>query len=182
MDYRLRRISDKYISAGELPADVDQVVTIDRIVTGDVTGEGGKITTTGLLYFKGWPKAMVLNSGNGKTIRKLYGKDDDAWLGKSISLYRSTTKVGGDPDVPCIRVRPAVPKTGRADPQPNEEAAAYVSSVCKLLEEAKTLDEIKAITKEHGARLNALPKDLCALAERTRVAMVKTFEKPAGAA
>ena len=180
MDYRLRRISDKYISAGELPADVDQVVTIDRIVTGDVTGEGGKITTTGPLHFKGWAKAMVLNSGNGKTIRKLYGKDDDAWIGKSISLYRSTTKVGGDPDVPCIRVRPAVPKTGRADPQPNEEVARYVAATCIELEAATSLEQLEAIAQAHRERVAALPKDLAEHVKRSKATMAKTFATPAG--
>ncbi len=181
MDYRLRRISDKYISAGELPVDVDLVVTIDRIVTGDVTGEGGKITTTGLLYFKGWAKAMVLNSGNGKTIRKLYGKDDDAWLGKAVSLYRSTTKVGGDPDVPCIRVRPAVPKSGRADPQPNEDAAKYVMEVGTELEAATSLEQLEAIALAHRERVAALPKALADTVKRVKAAMVKALT-PAGAA
>lgn len=177
MDYRLRRISPLHISAGELPEKGELVVTIARIETQDVTAPGGKITTTGVVYFKGWKKGMVLNSGNGKTIRKLYGKDDDAWIGKPIALYRDTTEAFGDPDTPCIRVRPKVPSSGRADPQPNEEAAALTSKICNALEAATTKEAVEAVATEHRDAVAKLPQALREQVKRTKAAMIDTFNK-----
>lgn len=181
MDYRLRRISPKYISAGELPADKDTVVTIARITTEDVVGEGGKLSTMGIVYFKGWTKGWCLNSGCGKTIRKMYGAEDDQWIGKVIAIYRATTKVGGDADVPCIRVRPTPPKTTRADPQPAPEDGdpntALLERVCRELEAATTVAQVDDIVAAHGAAIKAMPAAMRKLANDTRASVLAALAK-----
>jgi hypothetical protein len=56
-------------------------------------------------------RGLLLNKTNGKTIAKLYGNETDAWVGKRVTLYPTTTQFGRD-NVECIRVRPIVPKAG----------------------------------------------------------------------
>lgn len=176
MDYRLRRISDIYISAGELPGDKDTIVTIEKITTEKIIGKGGKKTTKGVLYFRGWDKGMVFGSGVGDTIRSLYGKDDDAWLGKSIALHRSTTKVGPDSDVPCIRVRPTKPSSGRADPQPNKDAAALAAKVNAEMEAATTKEQVEAVAATYRDQVKALPKELLDLVLATKAGVLAALE------
>lgn len=68
-----------------------------------------------------------------KTIEKLYGTGDvTAWVGKLITLFVTTTSVGGE-DVYCLRVRPTIPQAkaakneaapnDRTEPPPAEAAA-----------------------------------------------------------
>lgn len=54
------------------------------------------------------PLPLLLNKTNAKTIAQLYGNNPSAWVGKLVTLYPSTTSVGGA-EVDCIRVRPKVP-------------------------------------------------------------------------
>lgn len=66
---------------------------------------------------------MVLNRTNAKTIAKLYGPEVNEWVGKRITLYATTCKLGRD-TVPCIRVRAEVPPPKQAKnqaPQPQPE-------------------------------------------------------------
>lgn len=72
-------------------------------------------------------KQFVANSTNCETIAGMYGNDVDAWVGKLVTLYQTTTrdpKNPRGPEVPCIRVRPRKP-TGQAEEieaQPVDEA------------------------------------------------------------
>lgn len=54
---------------------------------------------------------LALNKTNAKTIVGLYGNKPAKWVGKTITLYPTTTDVGGE-TTECIRVRPVVPGTG----------------------------------------------------------------------
>lgn len=54
------------------------------------------------------PLPLLLNKTNAKTIAQLYGNNPAQWVGKLITLFPSTTSVGGE-DKDCIRVRPKVP-------------------------------------------------------------------------
>ena len=62
-----------------------------------------------VLYFLGKELGFVANKTNGKTIGGMYGLKTEAWVGKRITLYATTTKLGGEM-VDCIRVRPTIPK------------------------------------------------------------------------
>lgn len=95
----------------------DWTVTIERVVGGEVTGDGGQKTKKPILYFKGTKKGLVCNITNARTIAGLYGgsfKTED-WVGKRITLYPTTTTRGRD-TVECIRIRPMVPKGKDAPP------------------------------------------------------------------
>lgn len=78
-----------------------------------------------VIRFDGADKAMVANSTNCETIEGMYGADTDAWTGKMVTLYQTTCDVGPKRNVPCIRVRPTIPR-GKSEPiasQPVDPAA-----------------------------------------------------------
>ena len=99
-------------------------VTIERVKGGELTGEGGKKTKKPLCYFKGSKtgKPLALNSTNCKAIAGMYGNDTDAWIGKRITIFPTTTNFGAD-IVDCIRVKPGIPTGKDAAPPPESNAA-----------------------------------------------------------
>lgn len=102
-----------YIYAFDLNGK-DVTVEITKVVQGELTGSGGRKARKPVAYFKGKEKGLALNSTNCKTIAGLYGNDTTAWIGKLITLYPTTTTMGGD-TVECIRVRPRAP-SAKAEP------------------------------------------------------------------
>lgn len=89
-----------------------------------------KVTIT----FNGARKKMVSNSTNCETIEGMYGPDTDAWVGKRVTLYATTTSLGRK-TVPCIRVRPTVPR-GAAETMAEREPAAEDEAQRREQEEA----------------------------------------------
>ncbi len=87
----------------------DVTVTIEKVVPGEVTGEGGKKSKRPVVYFKGKNKPLALNATNCKTIARMFGNETNAWAGKAITLYPTVTQKGGE-ETPCLRVRPAAAK------------------------------------------------------------------------
>lgn len=79
-----------------------------------------------VIRFKVARKGFVSNATNCETIEGMYGEDYNLWVGKKITLYATTTmmagKKRGDPmrKVPCIRVRPSIPK-GAAEAMEEKE-------------------------------------------------------------
>lgn len=61
------------------------------------------------------PLPLLLNKTNAKTIAQLYTKKPANWVGKLITLYPTTTEVGGETQ-DCIRIRNAVPADKRRAP------------------------------------------------------------------
>lgn len=59
------------------------------------------------------PLPLLLNKVNAKTIAQLYTKRPADWVGKWITLYPTTTEVGGETR-DCIRVRNQEPVVDRA--------------------------------------------------------------------
>lgn len=96
-----------YVGAWDLNGK-DVTVTISKVAGGEVMGDGGRKSRKLILYFEGKDKPMVCNKTNGKTIAALYGNDASDWIGKSITLYPTTTTMGSETK-DCIRVRPRVP-------------------------------------------------------------------------
>jgi hypothetical protein len=108
----------KWLKAADLVGK-DVTLTIARVVKElvkmrkrtDRTNENGE-EECWIIYFaegrdpkKGW----ILNrEKNPHAIRDLYGAKADDWIGKRITLYPTTTNVGGEIK-PCIRVRPTAP-------------------------------------------------------------------------
>lgn len=89
----------------------DVTVTIDKVTGGELTMSGGKKNKKPIIFMKGTEKKLVINATNGKTIASLYGNHIEDWIGKRITLYKSTTRSPqGDGEVECIRIRPKVPE------------------------------------------------------------------------
>ena len=107
-----------YIGSWDLP-EKDLTVKISKVVGEELTTVGGRKNKKPILSFVGKEKKMVVNKTNSKAIAGMYGNYVEAWVGKRITLYVSTTNnPDGSGSVECIRIRPTVPgasKTARED-------------------------------------------------------------------
>jgi len=105
-----------YFGAWDLEGG-DKVVTITRVIGGELTGPGGKKSKKPVLYVQGSEKGIPLNKTNGKTIASMYGNYVTEWVGKSITLFKSSTRNPQDGgEIDCIRIRPEAPQ--RQEPPP----------------------------------------------------------------
>lgn len=136
-DYRSLYDKD-YIGAWDLDSG-DRTIVITKVIAGQLTGQGGRKSKKPVVYFRGSEKGFALNATNGKTIAALYGNHVENWVGKRITLYKSSTRnPDGSGDVDCIRVRPQV-KDGAAgfseDPVDKEPRISeqQVSAIIDLL-------------------------------------------------
>jgi hypothetical protein len=126
MDYRAM-FEGKYMGAWNLVDGEgnkrDLTLTIARVEAQQIIGEGGKTNKKPLITFepKGdWtPLPMVAGKTVAKTIAGMYGNDTRTWVGRKITLFATTTSVGGQ-EKDCIRVRPSIP----ADPPAAKGKAA----------------------------------------------------------
>ncbi len=113
-----------YLGSWDLPENRDIVVTIEKVVGGELVGNGGKKNKKPVISFIGKEKKFVSNVTNSKAIAGLYGNHVEKWAGKRITLYVSTTRdpsTGGD--IPCIRVRPQAPAAPSAPPSESQAPA-----------------------------------------------------------
>lgn len=90
----------------------DVTARIARVEAGTLTGSGGRKTKKPVVYFEGKEKGLALCKTNAKTIAALYGNDTDKWVGRSITLFPTTTQFGSE-TVDCIRIRPSIPRSSR---------------------------------------------------------------------
>lgn len=113
-----RSMTDRdYLYAYDLQGR-DVTVTIEKVVAGELTSTGGKKTKKPIVSFVGKAKPLALNATNAKTIAAMYGNHTEAWIGKAITIWPTTTSMGGE-TVECIRIRPTVPKqNGKPAPKP----------------------------------------------------------------
>lgn len=110
-DYRSLYDKD-FIGAWDLQTG-DLTVTIKKVIGGTLTSVGGRKSKKPVVYMAHTEKGFALNATNGKTIASLYGNFTEKWIGKQITLYKSTTRSpDGSGDVECIRVRPQMPEAG----------------------------------------------------------------------
>lgn len=100
-------VDPRYIGAYALPNGNDLTVTIELVRLEEITMMGGKKEDHSIMYIKG-QKPMILNATNSKSIHKMYGPYIEEWVGKQITLYASTAKLGGEL-VECLRIRPNIP-------------------------------------------------------------------------
>lgn len=104
-------VESKYLSHFEL-AGRDVTVTIKSIALSEIVGAGGKKSKKALVMFQGKQKGMVMGATCLKTIARIYGDDTDAWIGKPITIYPTTTEASGE-TVGTIRIRPTAPASAR---------------------------------------------------------------------
>lgn len=88
----------------------DWTLVIEKVQAGEVIGLDGKKAKKPVLTFVGAGKPLAICKTDARTITSLYGKETSEWVGKSITLFPSTTRLGMEANKPCVRVRPAVPK------------------------------------------------------------------------
>jgi hypothetical protein len=94
-------------------------LTIAKVTQGELrTPDSRKVDKRPIVHFERTPKTLVLNATNGKTIAAMYGAQVEAWTGKRITVFATTTAFGGR-TVECIRVQPTKPpaKGGNALPE-----------------------------------------------------------------
>lgn len=92
-----------YISAADLDGK-DATLTIESIQHEDVVGESGRKENLPIVTFAKAKKKFILNRTNAKAIAAQHGPDVDGWVGKSITIYPTTTKAKGEV-TECIRIR-----------------------------------------------------------------------------
>ena len=100
----------KWLKAADLKEKKHRL-TIDKVEIVEFKDGSQKAAIT----FKGRDKGMVLNKTNAAIITKEFGPDSDAWEGRGIIIYPTTTDFGGE-QVDCIRVERHIP-----DAEPNDD-------------------------------------------------------------
>ena len=104
-----KKLTDpRFIGVYALPNEGDDLtVEITHVTHEEVTMMGGKKEMHTIAHLKG-QKPLILNKTNSLSIEKLYSPYIETWAGKLITIYASTTNMGKEKNVPCLRVRPQV--------------------------------------------------------------------------
>lgn len=107
-------MDNDYLCAFDLQGR-DVTLTISEVRGGELTGNGGKKSRKPLIFFAESKsgKPLAFNATNSKIVAGFFGNDTDAWIGKRITLYPTTTQFGGE-ERECIRVRPKLPEEPKA--------------------------------------------------------------------
>ncbi len=100
-------VNPDYIGAYCIEKDTTvKIIAVNREI---VKGEGGKKEECTVAKLEGM-KPFILNRTNAKTITRIYNTPYiEDWVGKSITIYPTTTKVAGEV-VECLRVREVMPQ------------------------------------------------------------------------
>lgn len=106
-------------------------------------------------FYESNRKFVCGNRENEDIMCRLYGNKAEDWVGKKITLYATTTRMGSDPKVPCIRIRNKIP--GDLGPPIGKQAAATIES--RLGEQGKSLDDLRKAVGAEG-KLETWPKGL----------------------
>lgn len=122
-----------YIFAFDLNGK-DVTVTIAKVEAGQIASNGGRKAKKPIVYFEGTEKGFPLNSTNARTIASLYTPYTEKWLGQKITLFPTTTQMGGE-TVECIRVRPTIP--GKKAKQSADELTDAIREEMQKNEAAK---------------------------------------------
>lgn len=142
----------------------DRIVTIAKVEAGTVGGQQGREKSKkAILHFREFSKPFAANVTNAKTIAGLYGSKVEAWVGKRITLYGTTTTFGRE-TVECIRIRPTVPSgegesfegkpVDREVREKQDRAARREESPGNAITAAKTSEEMLEAIKSCAAWIN----------------------------
>ena len=83
-----------YLSQSDV--ETPRVLTIAKVAMQEVRRPNGKVVKP-VIHFRGDAKPMVANKTNSLVIAKLYGRDSDSWIGRSIEVYAEPNiKMGGE--------------------------------------------------------------------------------------
>lgn len=114
----------EFIAAVEMAEGVDYPATISNIELKDlhVVGKEKKVRKAVVSFRE--CKPLVLNRTNEGTIARLYGSNAREWIGRKITMYRTTTKLGRQ-TVECIRIRDTAPTEQQRAEQPNPSRPVF---------------------------------------------------------
>jgi len=85
----------------------DAKLTIKSVAApGTVKSADGSPIDKPIVFFEETDKGFIINITNARTIGLAHGNEMDAWAGKKITLFATTTDAFGKKAVPCVRVRP----------------------------------------------------------------------------
>jgi len=94
-----------YLGAEDLPEDKDIPLIIEAVFKEMAFNPGSKKEVeVGVLKFKDKSLKMILNITNSKAIAAVYGTETNKWIGQTIKLYRTTTRLGNK-TVACLRIK-----------------------------------------------------------------------------
>jgi hypothetical protein len=123
----------------------DVVVTIASVKPGTVEGEKGRKDKKAIVQLKEFKKPWACNITNCKTIAGMYGQHVEQWVGKQVALFEDTTKSADGKTVPCIRVRPMVPRGAPAQRErpkgPVHSATTREELLAAIASSAATISE-----------------------------------------
>lgn len=102
----------QWVGAWDL-AGKDRTLEISGVKAAQITSQRGT-NKKPIVSFKGAKKQLILNKTMMRVVAAMYGFDTAAWIGKPVTLYATTTDVGGK-TVDCVRIRPGVPKKKAED-------------------------------------------------------------------
>jgi hypothetical protein len=143
-------INPDYIGAYSMPDSGELTVTIDYVQSEEIIGSQGKKDFCTVAHLVG-EKPMILNVTNNKSIAKLYGNYVEDWAGKRITLYSTTTRLGGE-TVECLRIRPNVAKREKAQITEARLDKAIEAIIAKTYTRDK-LDESFILTDEQDKKV-----------------------------
>ena len=113
-DYRTM-FDREYLGAWDLVdetgAPTDIHVTIAKVEAKKVKGPRGEALKP-VVWFVGVERPLLANKTNARTIAGMHGSKTEAWVGKRITMWPTTTS-SPDGVVECIRVRPTPPANGK---------------------------------------------------------------------
>jgi hypothetical protein len=97
------RFKGDFLSAAEL-GDRRPTFTIDRIAHTKVEDEKKKNVDRAVMYFKELDRGWMYCKTTGHCMAKMFGEDDDAWIGKRITIYGDPSIQFGGEQVGGIRI------------------------------------------------------------------------------
>lgn len=130
MDYRTL-FDEKWLKCWDLNGK-DWTLVIEKVEAGEIENQQKRTKERKpMIWFKGAKKPLLANKTICKVIATLYTNEVKNWLGKSLTLFPTTTQFGKE-TVDCIRVRTQIPKGKGQDlpdrPAPTEETSAEPGS------------------------------------------------------
>lgn len=162
----------KYIQAFELE-DREHTVTITKIEGQRIEGEEGRSAKKPVLFLEGWPRPLVLNKTNAKTLIALYGPDYRQWPGKRFTMFPTVVKFGKE-DVDAIRFRKRVPPAPAAQQRAERPALSIperIAAVKKALRETNTLAGHATVVKNAQGLIGDLAKEPAELLDDLNLAI-----------
>lgn len=114
-------IVSKYLAKTDF--DDDQIATIKKAQM-ESLGREDQQEDKLILYFREYPKGMVMNNTSLKVLAQAYGDDIDGWTGKQVTIYVDPNVSFGGKVVGGLRLRPMKTKTA-AKPAPAAAAKDF---------------------------------------------------------